>query len=475
MDECRSPGKCSSAACRDDGSSLARLKKISSSPLVSELTKSLGADAQLHLVGGTVREALLGETQKDLDFACAYPPERTSEILTKRGIRVVETGMKHGTVTAVMEQQHLEITTFRRPGSIRPDDYSKSIDEDLGGRDFTINAIAYSLHTHKLIDPFRGIEDLRLQILRAVGSAQDRFREDPLRILRMIRFGPAAGRSIESTTRQAAQSEASSLARISAERIHDELTRILVSAHAGDALQTMLDLKIIDVVLPEMLPSVGFEQNDFHIHDVFQHTLWVLDRCPPSPQLRWSALFHDLGKPKSLSVDEKGRRHFYRHEEYSTDIADQVMHRLRFSNDDIAAIKTVVRHHMRPLECGPSGVRRLIRDLGEQFNDWRIFKGADAPPKIDQKIVDEKLAQFNALYEEELRRRQGSGLPKLAISGNDLIGLGLPPGRELGSILKQLEEMVIEKPELNDAAALLNQAKALMAKLDCTTKNTKGD
>lgn len=465
MDECRSPGKCSSAARRDDGDGLARLKKIASSPLVSELHQSLGNASQLHLVGGTVREALLGEAQGDLDFACAYTPQRTSEILIAKGIRVIETGRKHGTVTAVVGQQNLEVTTFRRPGATRPDDYSDSIVQDLGGRDFTINAIAYSLDSHQLIDPFNGANDLATNTLRAVGSAKDRFNEDPLRILRMIRFGPAAGRRTDAPSQEAALELASALARVSAERIHEELTRILISPHAGDALRLMLKLKLIDQVLPEMLPSVGFEQNDFHIHDVFEHTLWVLDRCSPTPHLRWSALFHDLGKPRSLTVDEKGRRHFYKHEEYSAEIATLVMQRLRFSNDDSAAIVAIVRHHMRPLECGPSGVRRLIRDLGEQFNDWRVFKGADAPPKMEQADFDQRLGQFNALYEAELARLQGSGLPKLAISGNDLIELGLPPGRQLGSVLKQLEEMVIEKPELNDPAQLLKEAARLIEKL----------
>ncbi|MBN8548493.1 MAG: HD domain-containing protein [Deltaproteobacteria bacterium] len=465
MDESRSLGNCSSAARRDHDAGVARLKKVTASPLVSELARALGDDANLHLVGGTVREALIDAPLSDLDFACAFTPEKTSSMLTAKGIRVVETGLKHGTVTAVMEQQHLEITTFRKPGASRPDDYSQSIEEDLAGRDFTINAIAFSLSTLQIIDPFCGGRDLDAGLVRAVGSPSDRFQEDPLRVLRMFRFGPAAGRTVDTATQEAARAAAATLSRVSAERIHEELTRILISAHASDALRMMLKLEVMAVLLPEVLPSVGFEQNDFHIHDVFEHTLWVLDRCPPTTLLRWSALFHDLGKPVSLSVDENGRRHFYRHEEYSTDIAEQVMRRLRFSNHDIDAIKAIVRHHMRPLECGPSGVRRLIRDLGEQFDDWRIFKGADAPPKITQEDFDSRLNQFNTLYEAELKRRQGSGLPKLAISGNDLIDLGLAPGRPMGMVLKQLEEMIIENPELNERPTLLDEAQKLIAKL----------
>lgn len=465
MDECRSPGRFSLAARRNDGSDLARLQTIARSPLVAELFRQLGKQSQLHLVGGTVREALLGIEQGDLDFACSFTPQRTSEILTSNGIRVVETGMKHGTVTAVMDQQHLEITTFRRPGATRPNDYSKSIDEDLGGRDFTINAMAFSLETGKLIDPFGGSQDLDSAIVRAVGTAESRFREDSLRILRMIRFGTAAGRTIEASTQQAARANAQQLLHVSPERIREELTKILLSPHPAGALRMMLNLKILDVVLPEALPSVGFEQNDFHIHDVFEHTLWVLERCPATAHLRWAAFFHDLGKPKSFSADEQGRRHFYRHEEYSAEIAAEVMERLRFSNDARQAVVSIVRHHMRPLECGPSGVRRLIRDLGEQFDDWRIFKGADAPPKMEQNSFDQRLAQFNSLYEAELKRREAAGPSKLAISGNELIELGLPPGRELGGILKQLEEMVIEKPELNEPSILLQEARQLIAKL----------
>jgi tRNA nucleotidyltransferase (CCA-adding enzyme) len=465
MAECRSPGSCSSEARRNADDGLTRLLEISNSTIVTTLTRVLGKNSLLHLVGGSVREALLDKSQVDLDFACAFEPTKTIELLEKAGVRVIETGKRHGTITAVLEQQNVEITTFRRPGALKPDDFGKSIGEDLGGRDFTINSIAFSIFDRALIDPFHGRQDLTKKTLRAVGSAKERFAEDPLRILRMFRFGPGSGRTVEIETAEAARAAAQTLDRVSVERIHAELTRILLSEHPAEAFRLLLKLEVLKVILPEALPSVGFEQNDFHIHDVFEHTLWVIERCPSNALLRWSAFFHDLGKPRSLSFGEGGRRHFYKHEEYSTEIADTVMKRLRFSNDDHEAISNIVRHHMRPLDCGPSGVRRLIRDLGDQFENWRIFKYADAPPTLGDADVQERLNQFNKLYDAEVKRLEAAGGSKLLISGTELIEMGMRPGKELGSILKRLEEMVIEKPELNEAETLRKEAARLIAGL----------
>lgn len=466
MEKSRSPGNSSSEAPPNNHEADERLRALAHSPLLRAISKPLGTAAKLHIVGGTVREVFGTGKKVDLDLACVFPPEKSAEILTTQGIRIVETGIKHGTILAVIESQHIEITTFRRPGASRPDDYSQSIDEDLGGRDFTINAIAFSIADEKIVDPFGGRDDLKNGILRAVGSASGRFAEDPLRILRMFRFGPAAGRTIAVDTESAARAARATLLSVSPERVREELTKILISDHSSNALRQMLGLGIVEVLLPEILPSVGFEQNEFHMHDVFEHTLWVIERCPLDPILRWSALFHDLGKPRSLSVDDKGRRHFYKHEEYSEELGIRIMERLRFSNADTQAIRAIVRHHMRPLECGPSGIRRLIRDLGEQFDSWRIFKSADAPPKLDESTISEKLGQFNALYEAELARQKGSGLPKLAISGNELIGLGMTPGPQLGRILKRLEEMVIDNPDLNSPESLMQQAKLLLQSCD---------
>ncbi len=458
-------GNSSSEARRNDVNAESRLSTLADTEPLQILHRILGPDAKLHLVGGAVREAIHSGGTSDLDLASIFPPERSSKLLEQAGIRVIATGIRHGTITALAGDKSVEITTFRRPGSTKPDDYSSSIEEDLHGRDFTINAIAFSLDSRAIIDPTGGVQDLNRNILRSVGHAADRYQEDPLRILRMIRFGPAQERNVESSTLSAAKSLAPELKTVSPERIRQELSHILLSAHAGAAVRTMLTTSIIEILLPEMLPSVGFEQNDFHIHDVFEHTLWVLDRCPQEKLLRWAALFHDLGKPRSLSVGEQGRRHFYNHENFSEEIAEQVMLRLKFSNDDMAAIRALVRHHMRPLECGPAGVRRLIRDLGEQFDRWRIFKRADAPPKMSDQEFSRKLGQFNDLYDAELIRRQKAGQSSLCIRGDDLIALGMAPGPKMGVLLKQLEEMVIESPDLNERTELLKRAQELMAKV----------
>lgn len=462
MEKFPSLGNCSSAARPNRAAGLLRLQRTAQLPFVRHVLSVLGPEAQLHLVGGAVREAFFSDEVHDLDLAVRFTPERTGELLQQAGVRVIETGKRHGTVTAVGEDSHVEITTFRKPGAVRPDDYSSSIEEDLAGRDFTINAIAYSLSDGTLVDSQGGFSDLERSLLRCVGAAEDRFREDPLRMLRLIRFGPASMRSVDEAAVSAVRSLSKNILGVSVERIYEELSRILLSPQAGAGIKTMLELGLIELLLPEMLPSVGFEQNEFHIHDVFDHTLWVIDRCPFDRRLRWAALFHDLGKPASFSVSEDGRRHFYNHEKFSETIALDVMERLRFSNHDSKAIATLVRYHMRPLEVGPAGLRRLLRDLDDQFEPWLEFKRADSPPIMNDEQVQSKFKQFHELLDAEYARRKGPGLPKLAISGTDLIELGMRPGPALGGVLKQLEEMIIENPDVNTREILLIEAKRLI-------------
>jgi tRNA nucleotidyltransferase/poly(A) polymerase len=293
---------------------------------------------------------------------------------------VIETGIKHGTILVVIDDQHLEVTTFRQPSDRNIQIDARDIETDLLGRDFTINAIAFCLATHKLIDPLGGISDLSKGILRAVGDAASRLKEDPLRILRMIRFGDAQGRSIEEATLVAARTLIPLLEQISVERIKHELDQILLCEYPGAGIKKLQELGALPFTIPELMPSVGFEQNRYHIHDVFDHTLAVLDRTPRNRLLRWAAIFHDMGKPNTLSIDENGERHFYSHEVASTTLAWERMEKLRFSHDDMRRISTVVRYHMRPMNCGPAGVRRLIRDLGDNLALWRTFKDADSSP-----------------------------------------------------------------------------------------------
>jgi tRNA nucleotidyltransferase (CCA-adding enzyme) len=413
-------------------------------------------------VGGSVRDAFITTADTDLDLATALTALEVKQRCDSHGIRIIETGIQHGTVLAVIDEVHIEVTTFRVPTSRDVHQTARDITTDLSGRDFTINALAFDVKEQKIIDPHNGLVDLERSILRAVGAADERFVEDPLRILRMIRFGDAQGRTIEASTLSAAHKHVTLLEKVSCERIKGELDKILLSPFPHRGLRKIHEIGALPYTIPELLPSVGFEQNKFHIHDVFEHTLWVLERTPHDGILRWSAIFHDIGKPHTLSVDPDGSRHFYSHETVSEELSKKRMKDLRFSTDDSRSIASIVRHHMRPLDCGAPGVRRIIRDLGKDLSRWRQFKSADSPPTVSDQDFTTIANRFDQMLDSELKKMAGPSYGKLAVTGQDLISLGLKPGPQIGKLLKELEELVIEDPSVNSTERLLDEAKKRM-------------
>jgi tRNA nucleotidyltransferase (CCA-adding enzyme) len=439
----------------------AALCKIAASSSLHTLFDTL-KPAQLFLVGGSVRNAFFDDSLTDLDLATDLTPQLIRERCVARGLRVIETGIEHGTVLVVLNETHIELTTFRVPADRTTQINAHDITTDLSGRDFTINAIAFCLSTKTLIDPFNGIKDLESLELRAVGDPQTRFNEDPLRILRMIRFGPAQGRSVDRNTLEAATATAPRLEAVSVERIKQELEKILMSPCPAAGVIALRDIEALVWTIPELQPAVGFEQNRYHIHDVFDHTMAVLDRAPHNPILRWAALFHDIGKPYTLSVDDSGERHFYLHELSSTELSWKRMEHLKFSHEEMKRISAIVRHHMRPLNCGPAGVRRLIRDLGDDLELWRTFKDADSSPTVALDETTKTAQAFDALLEAERRKMATPSYGKLAVNGDDLKALGVAPGPLMGRILKQLEEVIIDDPQKNSREALFKLAKKLV-------------
>jgi tRNA nucleotidyltransferase (CCA-adding enzyme) len=419
--------------------------------------------ADLYLVGGTVRDAFLIAGKTDLDLATNLTATEVRDRCTTRGLRVIDTGIQHGTVLVVIDGVHFEVTTFRHPSDRNTQVTAHDIETDLSGRDFTINAIAFSLATRSIIDPWGGVADLTAGLLRAVQEPDARLSEDPLRILRMVRFGDAQGRTIDTATWEAARTLVSNVARVSVERIRNEVEHIIMSAKPDAGVRCLERLGALPYTLPELIPAVGFEQNRYHIHDVFEHTLSVLSRTPPDRILRWSAIFHDVGKPHTLSVDAQGERHFYSHEVVSDDLCKERMKQLRFSHDDIAKVRAIVRHHMRPLDCGPAGVRRLIRDLGDNLIQWRRFKEADSSPVIPVEEFSASAQSFDALLASEQKKMEGPSYGRLAISGEDLIRLGVKPGPAMGNLLKELQEIVIEDPTKNVRETLLALAQTRAA------------
>jgi tRNA nucleotidyltransferase (CCA-adding enzyme) len=410
-------------------------------------------------VGGSVRDAFITAADTDLDLATSLTAPEVQQRCDQHNIRIIETGIQHGTVLAVIDEVHIEVTTFRVPSSRDAHTTARDIATDLSGRDFTINALAFDIKECRIIDPYNGLTDLEHLALRSVGSAEERFLEDPLRILRMVRFGDAQARTIEASTLAAAHKHVALLEKVSCERIKGELDKILLSPLPHLGLKRIYEIGALPFTIPELIPAVGFEQNRFHIHDVFEHTLWVLERTPPDLILRWSAIFHDIGKPHTLSVDPDGSRHFYSHETVSETLSKTRMQELRFSTDDSRSIASIVRHHMRPLDCGAPGVRRIIRDLGKDLSRWRQFKSADSPPTVSEQDFSAIANRFDTMLRTELTKMEGPSYGRLALTGQDLISIGIKPGPQMGKLLKELEELVIEDPSVNTKERLLEEVR----------------
>jgi len=440
---------------------LSRLQELAERPAISRLRSALGAEAELHLVGGTLRDAFLGSEIRDIDCATGLNPDEVRRRLERAGIHVVPTGLKHQTVTAVPLEGEagIEITTFRAAG-MNPAGgvfQGTSIAEDLRYRDFTINALAYSLKENRLVDVVEGLGDLEAKLIRAPGKAEERFAEDPLRVLRMVRFSVASGFRIVPETLRAAQQFVPQLPALSIERIRDEFAKILLGDEPARGLRLLVDLGILSLLFPELEPMVGFEQNHFHKADVFEHTLEVVEKTPPDPILRLAALLHDVGKPATLSIDpEDGFRHFFKHEIVGTDITRAFLLRLRFPYAIVDPVCALVETHMRPIEAGPGGLRRLIRDTGEQYSNWRLLKEADASScKFDPVELARRLATFDAAIEEIRKGPQLSPLRSLALNGNDLLANGYEAGPLVGELLRELHERVLDEPALNTREQLL--------------------
>ena len=457
----RSPqrGSPSSKPTRSRSEACEALRILATSPHITTLTSVL-APAELFLVGGTVRDAFYDTSDTDLDLATNLTANEIHARCVAQGLRVIDTGIQHGTVLIVIDGVHIEITTFRQPADRNTQVTASTIETDLSGRDFTLNSVAYSLNTGAIIDPWRGVEDLERCVVRSVGNAATRFSEDPLRILRMIRFGDAQGRSIDEQTLSAARDSVHLISTLSVERVRNEIEEILMSPHPANGIRLLHAIGALPLTIPELIPAVGFEQNKYHIHDVFEHTLSVLDRTPLDRVLRWAAIFHDTGKPHTLSVGADGERHFYSHEVVSDALCKERMTHLRFSHEDIGSVRAIVRHHMRPLDCGPAGVRRLIRDLGPHLAKWRLFKQADSSPTIPQEEFNVSAQGFDTLLAAEQEKMTAPSYGRLAVTGDDLRKEGISPGPEMGKILRELAEMVIEDPSKNSKELLLQFVKA---------------
>ena len=435
---------------------------------VSDLIDRLEqAGYSAYAVGGCVRDSLLSLRPHDWDLCTSARPEEMQAVF--RGERLAETGLKHGTLTVVIDHHPYEITTFRTDGTYtdhrHPDSvtFVEDVSGDLARRDFTVNAMAYSPRTG-LVDLFGGRRDLENRVIRCVGTPADRFREDALRILRALRFASAYDFALEAETDKALRLLAPTLKTVAAERIQAELLKLLCGPGAGRILRAYPD--VLTVIIPEIGPMVGYDQRNHHHHfDLWEHTVQAVENMPAEPDLRLTMLLHDTGKPAVCTVDDRGEAHYRGHQAASAVIAERVTDELRCDRKTRDRVIRLVRYHDIPLRTDSGAVnldrsfllRRLNRFGEEDFRALILIHRADriatghSPREREDRRMAERIAALDALLAE----KPCFTLKDLAVNGNDLQALGLK-GPAVGDALKQLLEAVMdgripnEKAQLND-------------------------
>ena len=431
-------------------------------PVSEALERLERAGHAAYLAGGCVRDLLRGVPPHDYDLTSDALPEETMQVFS--GLPVLPTGLKHGTVTVLLGGLPLEITTFRTDGTYsdgrRPDSvrFSRTIEEDLRRRDFTVNAMAWS-PTRGLVDPYGGQEDLQNRLLRCVGVPEERFTEDALRILRGARFASCLGFALEEETERAMLRLTPALAKVSAERISAEFLRLLCGQDAERVLLRYRELMAF--FLPELRASFDFEQHTrHHCYDVYTHTVKVVAAVPPEPTLRLAALFHDIAKP-SCFVLREGKGHFPNHPEQGAAMSETVLRRLRVEKKRIREVSLLIRMHDAYLKRSPAeGAPDLLRSLPAALVSPLLdLMEADAKAKADPKA---SLDHVQALREEAERLQAQNpclSLGDLAIRGDDLLAMGIPSGPEMGKLLRELLDRVSRGELENTREALLAAAK----------------
>lgn len=432
------------------------------------LNRLTAAGFQAYAVGGCVRDSLLGTVPGDWDICTSALPEETEACFSD--LRVVETGLKHGTVTVIFQGVPYEITTFRSDGNYldhrRPQqvNFVRTLKEDLLRRDFTINAMAVGLD-EEIQDPFGGRQDLTDGIIRCVGDPDTRFTEDALRILRGLRFASRLGFSIAPETAAAMERNKNLLSYVSGERIYKELTGILIGTYAQSVLEQYGG--VLAAVLPEIQPSMGFLQhNPFHNRDVWQHTLEALGKSRPDPIVRWALLLHDLGKPDCFTLDDRGIGHFYGHPQRSMELAEQILDRFHGDKKTRDTICLLVRDHDREAPATIKNARRWIARYGR--DNVRLLlevKRCDCLAHVDTPKTRARynnLMEMTRLIRECLDTEQCFSVRDLPVKGGDVMALGVPAGPQVGRILEGLLDDVLDGACPPEREALLERLKQLI-------------
>lgn len=414
-----------------------------------------------YIVGGCLRDSILKQQPKDWDITTSATIDQIKSIFSK----TIDTGIKHGTVSVLIDKEVIEVTTFR---TAHIED-ERCLITDLSYRDFTINAMAYH-PLEGLFDPYSGIEDNKNAVIRAVENADDRFREDPLRMLRAVRFCAVLEFDIEASTLAAIERNSALINNVSQERIRDELTKILTSRQPYK-FNLLRDSQLLKFILPEFNACYLVTQNHpYHIHNVAIHSLKTVSEIENDESLKWTMLLHDTGKALTKSTDKKGTDHFYGHPEKSMLIAKAVLKRLKFDNKTITNVCHLIKFHDWHIQPNFNSVRKAVSVIGkDNFINLLKVQEADKKGQNPDFLVSslKVLYKIKEIYAEIINEQQCLSIKDLKINGNDLISLGYQQGKEIGYILEKLLYTILEKPELNTSDGLLEMAKYL--------KNSKGD
>ena len=411
-----------------------------------------------YAVGGCVRDSLLGLTPKDWDICTSALPEETKQVFS--GFHIIETGIKHGTVTVRVNHRSYEVTTFRKDGDYKDFRHPETVEfvldvkDDLSRRDFTVNAMAYHPQVG-LVDCFDGQTDLSSKTIRCVGDAKVRFQEDALRILRGLRFAARYGFSIEKNTQYAMKECQHLLSLIARERISEELKKLLLS----DYLEAILInyRGIFGQVIPEFAPMFDLEQkNPHHRYDVWEHTVKSVACSDKNLLVRLAVLFHDIGKPQTFTTDHEGVGHFYSHAKVGEALCETILRRLKFDTNTINLVKELVKYHDVQIEPIEKTVKKQLNKIGaEQFERLLLVKEADAQTTVNAQIKLEKIDELRTIFQSILESNACFTLKDLDITGNDLLSLGIPEGKDVGTTLSVLLEMVMENKLENKRDVLI--------------------
>jgi len=422
------------------------------------------AGFEAYVVGGSVRDALMTKTPDDYDICTSATPTETETVFS--GYRFIETGLKHGTVTVLIDCYPLEITTFRIESGYsdgrHPDtvSFTRALADDLSRRDFTINAMAYS-PKRGFVDLYGGLDDLRHRVLRCVGEPTLRFSEDALRIVRALRFASVLGFGIDPPTADAAIALAPRLSMVSSERIATELKKAVIGHRFPEVLLAFPS--VFGEFLPELLPCVHYNQNNpHHDFDLLTHLAKTVNGLPKDPTLRLAGLLHDIGKPSTKSQDDEGISHYFGHSAKSAVMAEEALRRLKFSNAEITKIVTLIRHHDGVIEPSEKSIKRKIAKLGQD-----VFFDLLSLQRADHDEAQKENADFRQDYDNEIFRIANDVISKkeclntkqLEINGNDIAKMGLI-GPQIGKMLAFLLDAVLDGEVENERDTLISYAKS---------------